>query len=303
MTEPDRITSDIPCSQCGYTLQGLPATGYCPGCGSRVSESVRSDLLQFADPDWLARVKLGTDLLNWSLVLKLLLALAGTCTVGAVSIVSPAALTRLGTHLLQLISPAVDVVTVFLLTAEEPRSAPGQAGWTWPKVIRSAAIAAFVAQTAQLGFSSLAATVAVIRAVADPIIVFGEFAYARSFALRIPDARLARSTEIVQWGLSLTTLVSGLSDIAAMIWPPATLNTATLARPSTPAPSRPGHARRLPFTTIALPSFGTLAPTLAGGCLVTVSSIVFCTWAFVLLSRYRRALRRAITSARAKTTD
>ncbi len=51
--EDDAIVAvDSACITCGYNLRGLPSNGNCPECGSDKTESLRLDLLQYADARW-----------------------------------------------------------------------------------------------------------------------------------------------------------------------------------------------------------------------------------------------------------
>lgn len=53
------LTRDTPCIHCGYNLRGLAPGGLCPECGCAIDESLRGDLLRFANLDWLRRVRWG----------------------------------------------------------------------------------------------------------------------------------------------------------------------------------------------------------------------------------------------------
>jgi hypothetical protein len=55
------------CIFCGYDLFGLEVSGNCPECGAAVEASIHGNLLEFSNPQWLERVKLGTVLLFWGI--------------------------------------------------------------------------------------------------------------------------------------------------------------------------------------------------------------------------------------------
>ena len=57
------VSTDSFCIACGYNLRGLPIHGNCPECGSDKTESLRSDLLQYADAAWRRTVYWGLTLL------------------------------------------------------------------------------------------------------------------------------------------------------------------------------------------------------------------------------------------------
>jgi hypothetical protein len=69
---PLRVIDDLPCRTCGYNLRTLATTGICPECATPVAASISGDLLRFADPNWLARVKLGCGLFRMGVVLRFL---------------------------------------------------------------------------------------------------------------------------------------------------------------------------------------------------------------------------------------
>ena len=50
------LTTDTPCTRCGYNLRGLHAAGRCPECGLEIGPSLRSHLLIHADARWLGRI-------------------------------------------------------------------------------------------------------------------------------------------------------------------------------------------------------------------------------------------------------
>lgn len=57
------ILREVHCRQCGYDLRGLQLDGRCPECAADVEWSVHGDLLQFADPAWVAKLAKGSRLL------------------------------------------------------------------------------------------------------------------------------------------------------------------------------------------------------------------------------------------------
>lgn len=57
------VTTDVSCIECQYNLRTLPVGSACPECGTPVVNSLRADLLRFADPKWLGQVHEGTKLL------------------------------------------------------------------------------------------------------------------------------------------------------------------------------------------------------------------------------------------------
>jgi hypothetical protein len=54
-----RIDADVLCLSCGYNLRGLLLHGRCTECNAEIATSTRSDLLRFADPAWVHRLRRG----------------------------------------------------------------------------------------------------------------------------------------------------------------------------------------------------------------------------------------------------
>jgi len=59
------------CITCGYALDGLPLEGLCPECGTAVQLSLKPNRLVFANPQWLASIKRGLVLIEFSIVLRI----------------------------------------------------------------------------------------------------------------------------------------------------------------------------------------------------------------------------------------
>lgn len=59
-----RLSSETPCSACGYNLRGLSPDGVCPECGTAIKQSLLGDFLYFSDPFWLRRIVRGMDILH-----------------------------------------------------------------------------------------------------------------------------------------------------------------------------------------------------------------------------------------------
>ncbi len=76
------IAVDILCVHCGYNLRGLTSDGRCPECGGAIVDSMRGELLRFADIEWLTRLRLGAALKLWAIGLAILLSIGG----GAIAI-------------------------------------------------------------------------------------------------------------------------------------------------------------------------------------------------------------------------
>jgi hypothetical protein len=60
---PDRIASDLACARCGYNLRSLPAAGRCTECGLSIQTTLAVPSPEWANYEWVSRVRLGTILL------------------------------------------------------------------------------------------------------------------------------------------------------------------------------------------------------------------------------------------------
>jgi hypothetical protein len=310
------IAIDLPCLQCGYNLRGLDPASRCPECGADITRSTRGDLLRFANPDWLRRVKLGADLMLATILLSLVLGLG----VGCLGVVLPSAMGRILAVLVALAAGFCRLAAVYLITTQEPRISLTEREVTWRRALRALAVITFVATIVlaaeivqhipvlfQLG--------SVVFALATPVITFGYFAYAETFAVRIPNPKLARSSRIVKWGLAaiqafqgagavIVLLIVGTTTVGPMGGPamfrpvpaPATTTAPAIVPPLTttaPAPTPTPMPGVPPAVRPFVPLFAVL------GCFYGAVSLVFSIWGIVLLARYSQALSIAITEARA----
>jgi len=274
------VEDEIPCVYCGYLLRGLEPEGECPECGSPIERSLRGDLLCYADPDWLARLRRGVSLILWYIALLFLLIIlsmfagilfAATNPGGASGQAVPINVIMQG---LGVLLGLVYLVGIFLVTAPEPRIADLEDPVTLRRTIRTCTIVAVIGGLLEAGgganTSSAAQIVKVLGGVfqiAGIVAFFGLFVYFRRLALRIPDHDLARSTRTVMWGIVISygALIVGGTLMAI-------------------------------FFYVGSGGTGGSAAAMFGGvlgCGVIVALIVFVIWTIRLLTHYRKALRAA----------
>ncbi|HEY3245747.1 MAG TPA: serine/threonine-protein kinase, partial [Phycisphaerae bacterium] len=292
------VEGDLPCIQCGYNLRGLPAAARCPECGAESARSQRGDLLRFANPDWLQRVKLGTDLLFWGIIGLMAAGIVGA-TVGRPGPSAASAVTLL----LQILVAAVVVTSLFLISAQEPRITFTEAQFSWRRLVRAAAVTSALAQVVSAvaqarHWAVLLIPAASVAAVTDPVKYFAAFAYLRSFAVRIPDQRLARSSNIVKWGLGIVRLIANVGGIAALFAMPALTAAAASATAPTTAPAAGAAAVS---ESMLKGGSGALLAILAaiGGCSLGLCALVLEVWAFILLWQYRSVFAATIAGREA----
>ncbi|MCH8251137.1 MAG: hypothetical protein IID36_01655 [Planctomycetes bacterium] len=270
------LTDDYPCAHCGYNLRGLSPEGSCPECATPVAQSLRGDLLEHADREWLERLRFGTTLLLWHIGLSIV----GGIVVGVlVGIGMPPVLQSV----LLFFGGAIGLWGSFMITTQEPRISLTEDPVTWRKVIRVCAAAAWIGEmvkqielTGALG--GVIVAVAAGLSLAGVVALFGELLYLRRFALRVPNPRLARSTKTVMWGLSasMTVLIAG--GILLVIVAGGTTAVATGAGPGG----------------------GSLAGVVGGGIVVcgAFPLLVFVVWYVFLLGRYKKVFTAAVEASR-----
>jgi len=65
------LAADVPCRRCAYNLRGLRPERRCPECGTPIGRSIVGDLLEYCDPDWVARLARGATIVLWSFLIGL----------------------------------------------------------------------------------------------------------------------------------------------------------------------------------------------------------------------------------------
>jgi hypothetical protein len=73
MNEPEPVGPDVACFDCLYDLRGQPAAGACPECGGAIARSFDARRLDWAEPGWVRRVRLGIALTGAAYVVPLAL--------------------------------------------------------------------------------------------------------------------------------------------------------------------------------------------------------------------------------------
>lgn len=111
------------CRMCGYALAGLGADGNCPECLTPVARSLRGNMLEYADPHYLKRLRLGVAIvffgtiadILWFVSLPVLFNLT-TGTNPAISI----ATASFGTLFIDFAGAIITLVGWWMLTAPDP---------------------------------------------------------------------------------------------------------------------------------------------------------------------------------------
>ncbi len=194
----ETITVDVQCIRCGYNLRGLTPEKVCPECGTPVGRSVHGNLLRYADPHWLGKLRLGAALMLWNILVGILLffGAGALMTWGFPPIIDTVA---------SSIAAALAWWAIFLVTAQEPRISRTEDTVTLRRFVRFFATANFMGFLVAgfgpyLGGGVVVLIAGVILQLANIIASFGQFVYFRRFARRMPNKKLAGSTTAVMWG-------------------------------------------------------------------------------------------------------
>ena len=207
MAEVVPIETDRPCARCGYNLRGLKPDGHCPECGSSIEQSLQGNFLRFADPVWLDKLRFGTTLMIWNIII-MVIALVGVSVLTGVLGLPPILVV-----ILSLIASGIGVAAAILVTSPEPTVIPSADPVTLRKVVRSAAVLSFLGDVVKLtsAFAGLGIAFEIVGGVlslAGVVYGFGLLAYFRRLALRVPDEGLAKSTRALMWGMVICTVMA-----------------------------------------------------------------------------------------------
>jgi len=203
------IETDQPCARCGYNLRGLRPDGHCPECGSSIEQSLQGNLLRFADPAWLDRLRLGTTLMIWDVIATgaalfavWIVAISATPSPDSFFILLPII------QIIGLIVSAIGAAAAVLVTRPEPIVLRAAEPVTLRKVVRLAAVLAvlstvllYVDDPTVLDLAGGLLSLAVV------VYLFGLLVYLKRMALRVPDEKLAKSTRVLMWGFAICVLL------------------------------------------------------------------------------------------------
>jgi hypothetical protein len=192
------VDSDVHCRHCGYNLRSLRRNGRCPECGEAVGLSLRRDWLQYANLNWL-----------WSVYFGMGLLVIGCFAFSAQAFFQflPESARSL-TLILFYASQLLIATGAWVLTGEPDRKVslnrPIRLAIRWLAVAALAGAAAFllidtfrmVRVTYVMGIVTSVIEISVQAAEMSAVCC-----YLRVLALRMPHLRLAKSANILIWGI------------------------------------------------------------------------------------------------------
>lgn len=229
MTQAAVVQGDHACIRCGYNLRGAPEAGVCPECGSSVADSLRGNLLAFADPAFLRTLVRGSRMVWWSVAL-MLLSIVMSIAAGAVA-ASLAPGTMWVFYLLPAIMLVASVLALlgwWLVSTPDPAESE-QAGAVSRRVLRIAvavgagcllintalAMSSAAPPIGTAGGPSVRASLGMLSAfvtagayVAFAVQFFASMLYVRVLAPRIPDPGLDARAKFAMWCAAICLLVT-----------------------------------------------------------------------------------------------
>src|SRR3954471_4423184 len=144
------ILADVACRKCAYNLRSMSVNGRCPECGTPVGLSVQGDLLRYAEPAWLEKLRRGIHVIFAGIVLGLV----GGFIAVAVSIATGRQDQPVN-HLAGLVAGLVTAVGTWLLTEPDPSGLGEHQYGRLRMVVRFAAIIALSQEVLQICLSTM----------------------------------------------------------------------------------------------------------------------------------------------------
>lgn len=281
------IEDDVACRHCGYNLRTLWPDGQCPECGTAISESLRGDLLQFAEPQWLEKLHRGVVVKLWIVALTILFSF-GMGIAGAMGLSGAMPGPYVMATLTAITLGGLGLWASFLITAQEPRISLSEDPMTLRRVIRVCALLSAIGYALPNYGGTPGVALFVLTGVAKlawVVLVTGELVYLRRLGLRIPDAALAESTRLLSWFVPIGVGLFFLFGVAAAV----IVGAAAARGRGMPAGAAVGST---PLSIVFI----------VGGCVMTVGGLVVLLWYVRLLTRYKSAFSKALWQARASVT-
>ena len=199
------IRGDLPCTECGYNLRGLPITGHCPECATPVERTCRPDLLGFANRTWVRGLRRGLTRVYASMAcaitgftLWVVLMTAASNGAGTLLIM---AILGCATPVWLLLCAGLLAGGVFDLTTQEPRVTYIEPPGSWRRRLRLGCLVLvgliLLAVLLPTSPGALKHIVAIVRLTVFALalyVLYGILSELQNLARRVPDLGLMHTT-------------------------------------------------------------------------------------------------------------
>jgi hypothetical protein len=205
---PTTVDHDVPCRKCSYNLRGLSTDGRCPECGQPVGLSITGDLLRYSDPDWVAKLRKGINLILTGIVVMIV----GVLLVVALGIVARVRGDVEG-QIIGMLANLLIVIGSWLLTEPDPSGLGEREYGTPRKIIRITLLIGLANGALNFGAARLTipnelglilALINIGGAIASVVGTFAQLLYLKKLARRIPSEALEERAVSIMWGFGIS---------------------------------------------------------------------------------------------------
>ncbi|MCG3124141.1 MAG: hypothetical protein GIKADHBN_02584 [Phycisphaerales bacterium] len=230
------VEGDRACVKCSYNLRGLRVDGRCPECGHAVADSLRGTLLEFAAPEYVARVNSGLSLVLTAILLMIISTVLTFLGEFAGSSTGYRAEIALVTSLFALGVSAMGLVGYLRYSTPDPGFIGTERPDASRKVLRTAviiqaSISMLLVVWQSIGMAGMPAGPSASMAVALLLQGVGTVAWLVQFvsvmnytnwiARRVPDHYIMKRTRLYRWLLPVLSVVGAavffLGPLVALI--------------------------------------------------------------------------------------
>jgi hypothetical protein len=215
------VLADVACRKCAYNLRSLGVNARCPECGTPVGLSVQGDLLRYAEPAWLEKLRRGIHIIFAGLVIDL----AG----GIVAVMINVATGRqdqVASNVVGLVGGIVSAVGIWLLTEPDPSGSGEDQYGRVRLIVRAAVIIGLSQNVLQICLSTMRlppqlelafGLLAVVGMVFQIVAYVAQLSYLERLVRRIPDPRLAGQFHFLMYAYGVCYTILAVIG-AAVIW-------------------------------------------------------------------------------------
>lgn len=208
----DTVAVDLECRRCGYNLRTQHEQSVCPECGSPVGLSTRGNFLQYANPEWVAKVAKGLQIVFWMIIVEIALSV---CFGNTITPIAP---------VIDVLTTIINVFGVWLMTEPDPSGIGEEKNVSARKIVRISAVlaAASVALDNALEtgsaalpdtFVALLTIIGVATVLAQLVAFIAQYTYFAIIARRIPNEALVVRSMMIQKSMIVFMVVAIVAAI------------------------------------------------------------------------------------------